>query len=452
MSHAVESSLLSFSFARNRCGCNSKLSGSLTRAAQRDNERSVEFEDAAGKLSVLIVDDDPTIRSTLAEAVRSWGYLTVEAMSLAETLTLVDRERPNAVLLDVRLPDGSGISALDELRKRSPELVIIIVTGYVTHNDAFEAGVRRADGYVTKPIDQEQLRAMLDRALKARQKLEPKGHEFTGFRAERRRHSREAKRGRPQRQPNAPLGKLIIRAMKLLRLSYQDIVAESERLARLNHNPDMRIGKSTLGNIIGGSIRQPGTAKLDSLRIILNLPRAEVDEAIGLQPERRFEEQLEMTRARTHEVSIDAVTRQRRIRMPILRDDANIEKTQFLEGVRRMWANIEVEYLASFYPPYLSYVVVGEDDDNASPIAPPGSRLLVNKLLNQVNPPDNVSCHERELFFVLTPNGFTCVYAEMVSNEKIMLIPHPASGGVREEFNRDEVTIIGQVVGVLCPG
>ncbi len=74
--------------------------------------------------------------------------------------------------------------------------------------------------------------------------------------------------------------------MKLLGLSYKDIVAESERLARLNNNPDMRIGKSTLGNIISGSIRQPGTAKLDSLRIILNLSRADMDAAIGLQPER----------------------------------------------------------------------------------------------------------------------------------------------------------------------
>ncbi len=98
--------------------------------------------------------------------------------------------------------------------------------------------------------------------------------------------------------------------MKLLRLSYKDVVTASERLATAHNNPDMRIGKSTLGNIISGSIRQPGTAKLDSLRVILNLSRTEMDAAIGLQPERRFNEQLGMTRARTHEFPIDAVTRQ----------------------------------------------------------------------------------------------------------------------------------------------
>ena len=263
-----------------------------------------------------------------------------------------------------------------------------------------------------------------------------------------RQSSREAKRGRPQRQTTAALGKLILNAMKLLGLSYKDIVAASERLAAVNNNPDMRVGKSTLGNIISGSIRQPGTAKLDSLRVILNLSRAEMDAAIGLQPERRFNDQLEMTRTRTHEVPIDAVTRQRRVKLPILRDDADLDETQLLAS---RFAEVEVEYLGSFYPPHLAYVVVGEEDTNAAPIAPPGSRLLVNKLLNEVRPAENVSFYKRELFYVLTPRGFTCVYAETAPGDRIVLIPHPASGNMREAFHRDEVEIIGQVVGVLYP-
>ncbi len=261
----------------------------------------------------------------------------------------------------------------------------------------------------------------------------------------------DSKRGRPQRQTSAPLGILILTAMRLLCLRYKDIVAESERLATVNNNPDMRVGKSTLGNIISGSIRQPGTAKLDSLRIILNLSRADMDAAIGLRPQRRFIDQLEMSRARTHEVPHDAVARHRRIKLPIVRDDANLEDTQFFEGSLTRWTEIEVEYLGSFYPPHLAYVVVGEEDTNASPIAPPGSRVLVNKLLNKVQPAENVSFHERELFYVLTPNGLTCMYAEYAPGNKIVLIPHPASGNMREEFNRDEVKIIGQVVGVLYP-
>lgn len=391
---------------------------------------------------VLIVDDEVTIRSTLAEAVSSWGFRTFQASTLSEMRLIVEREQPDAVLLDVKLPDGSGIATLDELKKRRPQLVIIIITGYVTHTDAFEAGSHHAYGYVSKPIDQTQLRSMLSMAL---------NNEDDSAAIERRRPAGETKRGRPQRQTSSPLGNLILNAMRLLGLNYKEIVVESERLAKLNNNPDMRVGKSTLGNIISGVIRQPGTAKLDSLRMILNLSRADVDAAIGLRPARRFVEQLEMTRARTHEVPIDAVTRHRRVKLPILRDDANLEETQFFEGSIKGWAQIEVEYVMQFYPPHLLYVAVGEEDTNAAPIAPPGSRLLVNRLLNKVHPAENLSFHERELFYVLTPNGLTCVYAELIPGEKIVLIPHPASGNVREEFDRDEVTIIGQVIGVLYP-
>ena len=93
--------------------------------------RSLGSDDDA-KLKILIVDDEAIVRSTLGEAMRVWGYRIVEAATVAETFTMVDREQPDAVLLDLKLPDGSGMTALAELRRRSRELVIIIITGYAT--------------------------------------------------------------------------------------------------------------------------------------------------------------------------------------------------------------------------------------------------------------------------------------------------------------------------------
>ena len=266
------------------------------------------------------------------------------------------------------------------------------------------------------------------------------------------RRSGELRRGRPQGKTVSPLGQLILRAMKLLSLSYKDIVDESGRLAKLNGNDDMRVGKSTLGNIISGRIRQPGTAKLDSLCIILHLSQRDIDAALGLQPERRLAEQLKTSNARTHEVARDAVTRQRTVRVPILRRDANLNESQFLTAALDHWSAVEVEYLVGpFYPPHLSFVVVGEKDRFASPVAPPGTRLLVNTLLTKVQPAENLRYHQRELFYVLTPRGLTCSYLEHTPGNKIVLVPHPLSGHVREEFLSSEVTVIGQVVGLLFP-
>jgi hypothetical protein len=264
----------------------------------------------------------------------------------------------------------------------------------------------------------------------------------------------------PSRQPSprgkakkshgvSPLGKLIQDAMKLLGLSYQQMVRESNRLAKLTNNPEMRIGKSTLGNIISGSIRQPSTAKLDSLRILLHLTREQLDVAIGLAPATRFVGQLEIKSLRTHEVTPDAVTRQRMITIPILREDANLTESQFLGGMVERWASIEVEYLTSFYPPYLRFVIIGEGDTHASPVAPPGTRVLVNTLVTNVREARNVSFHERELYCVLTEGGLTCSYLEVGPTGKVVLVPHPLSGLVREAVSGKDVTIVGLVVGIL---
>ena len=374
--------------------------------------------------AVLVVHRDSTIRSTLAEALRDWGYVAREASTLAKALTIVSRERPAAVLLDLGMPDGLGLDVLDELKTRSPETAVVVLAGTEIQS-ALDAALTNTQSETSRKED----------------KLQgPPQQQFA-----------ETKRGRPQHRTTAPLGNLILKAMRSLGLSYKHVVAESEGLATLHHNPDMRIGKSTLGNIISGSIRQPGTAKLDALRIILNLSPAEIETALGLRPEQRFAEELELTRVRTHEISLETVTRHRKIRMPILRDDVNLVESLLLEGAVKSWTRIDVEYLSSFFPPHYSYVVVGKDDHNAAPIAPPGSRLLVNKLLNRIRPAENLSFHERELYYVMTPHGFTCAYLETAPGDRVVLLPHPDSRNVSEECRRSEVTIIGQVIGVLYP-
>ena len=65
---------------------------------------------AMPKNKVLVVDDEPTIRYTLGEALKGWGYEHLEAGTIAKALEFFESEHPLVVLQDIHLPDGSGLS------------------------------------------------------------------------------------------------------------------------------------------------------------------------------------------------------------------------------------------------------------------------------------------------------------------------------------------------------
>jgi DNA-binding NtrC family response regulator len=104
------------------------------------------------KEKVLVVDDDSAIRYTLTEALRGWGYEPFEASTVAAALESFDAEKPSAVLQDVNLPDGSGLDALLEYKKRQPQAVVIMITGNVLLEDTITSLRGGAYDFVGKPI------------------------------------------------------------------------------------------------------------------------------------------------------------------------------------------------------------------------------------------------------------------------------------------------------------
>jgi DNA-binding response OmpR family regulator len=115
---------------------------------------------------VLIVDDEPTIRWVLAEALRGWDYDTVEAETGAATLAAIVTERPTTVLLDINLPDSSGLDLLREIKRRSPQTAVIMITAETLYENAVAALRGGADDFIGKPINLEELRFALNQALK----------------------------------------------------------------------------------------------------------------------------------------------------------------------------------------------------------------------------------------------------------------------------------------------
>src|SRR5215471_4049597 len=116
---------------------------------------------------VLVVDDDSAIRYTLTEALRGWGYEPFEASTVAAALDCFDVERPSAVLQDVNLPDGSGLDALLEYKKRQSQAIVIMITGSVLLEDTITALRGGAYDFIIKPISLSELQVTIRNGIEA---------------------------------------------------------------------------------------------------------------------------------------------------------------------------------------------------------------------------------------------------------------------------------------------
>jgi len=117
---------------------------------------------------ILVVDDDQAIRWTLREALQSWGFAAVDAGTVAEAVKLFKTDPPAAVLLDIDLPDGSGLDVLREIKLEHPDAIVIMITGNVQVENTISALRGGAYDFIGKPINLEELRVTIRNAIEAR--------------------------------------------------------------------------------------------------------------------------------------------------------------------------------------------------------------------------------------------------------------------------------------------
>ena len=114
---------------------------------------------------LLVVDDEPNVQYSLKKSLQSDWLQVVTASTGGEGIDLVRNQHPDAVILDVRLPDMSGLDAFDEIRRIDSRLPVIILTAYGTTETAIEAMKRGAFEYLLKPADFRQLRSLVGKAV-----------------------------------------------------------------------------------------------------------------------------------------------------------------------------------------------------------------------------------------------------------------------------------------------
>lgn len=107
--------------------------------------------------SVLVVDDQPGIRMMLHEVLVYYGYQVALAQSGAEALAASEQQPSDLVLLDVNMPGLSGVETLAGLRRKSPNLPVIMVTGEEDSANWERIEKLSVQGQITKPFDLDEL-------------------------------------------------------------------------------------------------------------------------------------------------------------------------------------------------------------------------------------------------------------------------------------------------------
>src|SRR5882724_1537750 len=116
-------------------------------------------ETTSDPLVVLVVDDDQVFRDRLCRAFKNRGCEAYEAHTAPDTMHVARNVSPDLVLLDLKMPNLSGLDLIQDIKKLDSTIAVIILTGYGSIATAMQALKLGADHYLSKPADAEQILA-----------------------------------------------------------------------------------------------------------------------------------------------------------------------------------------------------------------------------------------------------------------------------------------------------
>jgi DNA-binding NtrC family response regulator len=120
---------------------------------------------------VLIVEDDPTTRLGLTELVRTWGFSTEGAADGQEALQRITAFRPSIIISDLVMPRMGGLELLHSVKEEAGDVTIVILTAQGTVETAVEAIKEGAYDYLTKPIEPQRLKILLDKIVERQETI-----------------------------------------------------------------------------------------------------------------------------------------------------------------------------------------------------------------------------------------------------------------------------------------
>jgi DNA-binding response OmpR family regulator len=114
---------------------------------------------------ILITEDEEVLREVFKDELTEEGYDVLEARDAKGTLDCLRKEKADLLILDIKLPDMSGLKLLEQVRKSYPALPIIVCTAYDTFKTDYEIWAGHIADYIVKPVDLEVLKEKIGRII-----------------------------------------------------------------------------------------------------------------------------------------------------------------------------------------------------------------------------------------------------------------------------------------------
>ena len=236
-------------------------------------------------------------------------------------------------------------------------------------------------------------------------------------------------------------GTRLRQARERLGLTYREVERASYELACQRGRPEFIVHLSRLADIENRDVT-PSLYKLYTLAVIYHLDPKEVCQWYEVPFEGHFSDGISLTAPNTHLAAGPAS-----LRLPIRFDPGfDPNRTEFLTRMVERWGNLEGTLFTQ--PSRYLYGYIGLEDRRMQPLLRPGSLVLVDPKLRQVQNNGWTNEYERPIYFLELRQEFRCCWCQR-EGRQLMLVPHPLSSCAPEVYQfPEDAEIVGQVVGV----
>jgi transcriptional regulator with XRE-family HTH domain len=239
-------------------------------------------------------------------------------------------------------------------------------------------------------------------------------------------------------------GEKLKQVRERLKLTYRDVVEASKGIAQRRSSEEFTIALSRLADIENkGTV--PTIYRLYSLCAIYRLELREVLGWYGVPLDDLPSDALTIGLDQTHVIGFSA---DGPATVPQSLDrEIDLNQTTFLSHLVRRWGKMPLNILGGLDIRHYRYGLIGLEDWSMSPVIQPGSMVLIDQNRRRIARDGWTSQHDRPIYFLEHRHGYRCGWCALAEN-RLIVLPHPASQQAPAIFDPAEIDVVGQVMGV----